>query len=178
MEHVTRATGHPPSDGATCAAADGHGGLRRFSRRCRAFTLVELMATVVVIAALTGIALPRMQDTLLRARIDKAIGDIRALQADLVMEDSLPASLAVVSRSGYTDPWGNAYVYFPFPDSKGKGPPNGARRDRFLVPVNSEYDLYSMGADGKTAIAFTAKNARDDVVRASDGAYIGLASKY
>ena len=54
----------------------------------------------------------------------------------------------------------------------------GARKDRFLVPINSTYDLYSVGKDGKTVAALTAKASKDDIVRANDGAFIGLAVKY
>ena len=32
-----------------------------------------------------------------------------------------------------------------------------------------------MGRDGKTIAQFTAKKARDDIVRANDGEYYGLA---
>ncbi len=53
-----------------------------------------------------------------------------------------------------------------------------ARKDRFLVPINSDYDLYSLGKDGRSVAALTAKDSRDDVVRASDGAFIGLASNF
>jgi general secretion pathway protein G len=52
------------------------------------------------------------------------------------------------------------------------------RRDRFLVPINSDYDLYSMGADGRTATPLTASMSRDDIVRAGDGSFIGPASGY
>lgn len=143
----------------------------------RAFTLIELMAVVIIIGALVGIAVPQFQDMLTRAKVARAIGDIQAIQTDIDSRDSLPETLADVARSGYLDPWGTPYVYFKFPVG-GKGPPPGARRDRFLVPVNSEYDLYSMGVDKKSAIAFTAKASHDDIVRANDGGYIGLAVKY
>ena len=52
------------------------------------------------------------------------------------------------------------------------------RKDRFLVPVNSDFDLYSVGKDGRTAAPFTAKMSKDDVVRAMDGGYVGLASEF
>ena len=72
------------------------------------------------------------------------------------------------------DPWGNSYKYVDF-----RFIPKGKRRkDRNLVPVNSTYDLFSMGADGESKAPFTAKASRDDIVRANDGAYLGLASDY
>ena len=56
--------------------------------------------------------------------------------------------------------------------------PKGARKDRFLHPLNSTYDLYSVGKDGKTVAALTAKASKDDIIRANDGGFIGLAVKY
>ena len=76
------------------------------------------------------------------------------------------------------------------PPSSPPGPPSSppgggstnvmgqARKDRFLVPLNSDYDLYSAGKDGESAPPLGAAQSRDDVVRANNGAYIGLASGY
>jgi general secretion pathway protein G len=47
-----------------------------------------------------------------------------------------------------------------------------------VVPINSDYDLYSMGKDGESVPPLTARASRDDVIRANDGAYIGLASEF
>ena len=150
----------------------------RIGRPTPGFTVIELLAVMLIIGALAGIGFTRLQTALDQAKVARAIGDIKALQTDIDSRDSLPADLTVVGRAGLLDPWGNPYVYFLFPPSNGKGPPAGARRDKFLVPVNSEYDLYSFGPDGQTSVPFTAKKGRDDIVRASDGGYIGPASKY
>jgi len=53
-----------------------------------------------------------------------------------------------------------------------------ARKDHFLVPLNSDYDLYSVGKDGKSRAPLSAPDSADDVIRANDGAYIGLAAHY
>jgi len=56
---------------------------------------------------------------------------------------------------------------------------NGKRRkDHSLVPVNSDYDLYSMGPDGKSKPPFTARDSRDDIVRAANGGFIGPVSEF
>ena len=47
-----------------------------------------------------------------------------------------------------------------------------------VVPINSDFDLYSMGEDGKSKSPLTAKPSHDDIVRANDGAFIGLATDY
>jgi len=154
--------------------------VRQDPRAARAgFTLLELFAVVAVIAALVTLAVPRIRDAQERAKVARAIGDIRAISADLDGQDTLPETLAQIGRANLVDPWGAGYVYLKFPDdSKSKGPPAGARRDRFLVPINSTYDLYSMGKDGATTVALTARNSQDDVIRANDGGFIGLASRF
>ena len=52
------------------------------------------------------------------------------------------------------------------------------RKDKFLVPINSDFDLYSMGKDGESVPPLTSKKRRDDIIRANDGQYIGLAEGY
>ena len=145
--------------------------------RTRGFTVIELLAVMAIIGALATIAVPQIQDSIERAKVARAIGDIHALQTELDGQDTLPDDLSALGRAGMLDPWGNAYVYLKFAQ-KAHGPPQGARRDRFLVPINSLYDLYSMGKDGNTVVALTAKASQDDVIRANDGAYIGLASRF
>lgn len=62
--------------------------------------------------------------------------------------------------------------------AQGGGPPLHPRKDRFLVPINSDFDLYSMGKDRETVAPLTAKKSHDDIVRANDGAFVGLASEF
>jgi general secretion pathway protein G len=143
----------------------------------KGFTLIELLAVTAIIAALATLAIPQIQASTERARVARAIGDIHAIQTDLDGQDSLPDDLSTIGRATLLDPWGNPYQYLKFPN-KAHGVPQGARRDRFLVPINSEYDLYSMGKDGNTVVALTAKASKDDVIRANDGAFIGLAANF
>jgi len=44
--------------------------------------------------------------------------------------------------------------------------------------LNSDFDLYSMGADEATKKPLTPPVSWDDIVRANNGEYIGLGSKY
>lgn len=148
---------------------------KRARRRKPGFTILELMTVMTVIGALAALGFPRLHDMIVKAKVARAIGDIVALERDLDGLDSLPADLAKINRAGLLDPWGNPYVYFPFPPGP---PPGGARLDKFAVPVNEKYDLYSLGEDGSTSVSLTGAAGRDDVVRGSDGGYIGLGSKY
>ncbi len=149
-------------------------------------TLIEMLIAIMIIGVLLSIAPPFVQDALEKARVAHAIGDIRAIQTEINTFEAdgmgLPLSLEDIGRDDMEDPWGADYIYLNFGRdaclSRRGGVPAGARMDRFLVPVNCTYDLYSMGKDGATARAFTAARAKDDVVRANDGGYIGLAEKY
>jgi general secretion pathway protein G len=64
----------------------------------------------------------------------------------------------------------------------GGGPPcggvGGARKDRFLVPLNSDFDVYSMGRDRASTMPLSAALSHDDVIRASDGGYYGLGKNF
>lgn len=149
-------------------------------RRDRGFTLIELLAALIIIGILAGLAVPKLSMVLNQAKVARAIGDIKALQIDLMSIEAggqpLPPDLAAIGRGGMLDPWGNPYVYFPFPPGPGK--PAGARKDKFLVPVNSTFDLYSMGVDGASSAPFTASKSLDDIVRANDGGFVGLAKNF
>lgn len=144
--------------------------------RTAGFTFIELLGVMLIIGAVAAIAVPRIRGAQDKARIARAIGDIRALQADLASADTLPSTLAAIGRGTLTDPWGNVYQYNKFDQSKGV--PQGARRDRFLVPINTEYDLYSKGENGQSVVSLTAKASQDDVIRANDGRFIGLAKLF
>lgn len=52
------------------------------------------------------------------------------------------------------------------------------RRDRYLFPLNTDFDLFSLGPDASTAVSLGDKLGHDDVIRASNGAYFGVASEY
>lgn len=143
------------------------------------YTLIEMLAVMTIIASMSGMAIPKLHEAIDKAKVARAIGDIRAIQLELMaMEGSkegLPATLAGVGRGGMLDPWGNPYVYTPFGDTPGVG---GKRMDKFIVPLNSTFDLYSMGKDGRTNLALTASASHDDIVRADDGGFIGLGEKF
>jgi general secretion pathway protein G len=138
------------------------------------------MLVMAIIGTLAALALPMYGQYVERGKEAQAMGDIEAIQAELAGYEflgKLPATLAEIGRGDLKDPWGNPYQYLRF-DPKAHGHPAGARKDRFLVPINSTYDLYSMGPDGKTTAALTAKASHDDIIRANDGAFIGLASEF
>ena len=145
----------------------------------RGFTLVELALSIAVVAVLGMLAVQGYGGWREKAQVAQAQNDIIAISSviDQQWQDTqtLPANLAAIGRGGLRDPWGNPYQYLRLgtPASTGK-----ARKDHSLVPLNSDYDLYSRGPDGRSQPPLTAKASRDDILRANNGAFIGPASKY
>lgn len=157
--------------------------VRRIPRsRQAAFTLIELMIALVVVGALAAIAIPSYQAYIERAKRSQAIADIGQLSMALerfhTIKGIYPANLAALGGGlPLSDPWGNPYQYLAI---EVVPPPNigAVRRDKNLNPLNSDYDLYSMGPDGWTQKQLTASTARDDIVRAGNGGFIGVASEH
>ncbi|MEO8450001.1 MAG: prepilin-type N-terminal cleavage/methylation domain-containing protein [Gemmatimonadota bacterium] len=151
-------------------------GRGRRRRREGGFTVIELMTVMVIVAILTSMAVSRTKATIDQGKTAKATGDIRAIQIDIegyaASGNVLPPGLVDVGRDALVDPWGNPYVYVLF--SAGGTP----RTDRFGVPLNTQYDIYSIGPDGTTSGSITAGPGQDDVVRGNDGSFIGRATRY
>ncbi|HEU5178041.1 MAG TPA: type II secretion system protein GspG [Burkholderiales bacterium] len=152
---------------------------RRASRRASGFTIVEILIVVAILGTLASIAVPKYTDYRERVRVAQAVADITALSL-LINSYQLdarnyPENLASVGNADKLDPWGRPYVYLNLQDPKTKGL---ARKNKNLVPINSDYDLYSIGKDGDSRVPLTATASRDDVIRANDGRFLGLARDY
>ena len=163
-------------------ASDGRRGtprsLRRRAGSQHGLTVIELLIILAVVATLATIALLFYRDVTEQAKIARAVADIATISGQIdtfeMMNERLPNDLAEIGRAALKDPWGNPYQYLDY----SAGPAGDIRKDHALHPLNSTYDLYSKGKDGQSTPPLTAAQSRDDIVRANDGGYIGLASKY
>jgi general secretion pathway protein G len=142
------------------------------------FTLVELMVVLAILVILSAVAIPSYSHYIEKARTNGTIMDIRSLERDIAiyfaMSGSYPVSLAAIGLGNVVDKWNNPYQYHVVTGSRD----HNARQDRSLRPINSDYDLYSMGPDGKTKRNLGAQDSRDDIIRANNGEYIGIATDY
>ncbi len=150
----------------------------------RGFSLVELSIAVAIAGVLAAIAVPSYRRYLDKNNETAAITDLQTISWKLktiMVEDpsNLPDNLAVINFGivlRLTDPWGNPYQYLPIFGRPGNL--NHARKDHSLHPINSDFDLYSMGPDGTSNKPLTSGPSRDDIIRANDGAFYGKASVY
>lgn len=145
-------------------------------------TVLELLIVMAILGTLAAIGVPAYTNYLDKTRNEQAIEDIRFIDAALKMylmnRGVLPDTLNQVPSAQLLDPWGNPYSYFRILGRSEKEIKQGSRKDHFTHPINTDFDLYSMGKDGKSMLPLTAHQSRDDIVRANDGAFLGLASEY
>jgi general secretion pathway protein G len=142
-------------------------------------TLLELIFVLGIIGTLVALAQSSYSAYRNTVNIAQAVSDIASISTAIdhnTLVEGLPPppSLASIGMDGMLDPWGNPYQYI----NHSLTPKGQWRKDRFIVPINSDYDLYSMGPDGKSVAPLTAATSRDDIIRANDGAYVGPASSY
>jgi general secretion pathway protein G len=146
----------------------------------RGFTLVELAIAIAILGVLGALTLNQYLAYIERVRVVRAVVELKDISSHLdplsLEGGRLPNTLGALGLGGRMDPWGRAYVYLRI-----RGNPAAlarSRRDQFLVPINSDYDLYSRGKDGLTNIVISNPTSLDDVIRGNDGAFLGLAAKY
>ncbi len=142
------------------------------------FTIVELMIVLAIVGLLAMIAVPTYQNYVERVDADDTAKDLIAIQFSIddfeLTYGNLPISLTDIGMDNMKDPWGNPYVYA----NHAAILPGARRKDQALVPINSDYDLYSKGKDGVSSPPLTANPSKDDIVRGRDGGFIGKATEF
>jgi len=137
------------------------------------------MVAIGILAVIAAIGLPSYISYKQRAYVAAATMDIMTIATAInrynTINNAPPPDLATIGLDSLLDPWGRPYVYLSFTGLSGKGQ---MRKDKNLVPLNTQFDLYSLGADGQSRPPLTVPVSKDDVILANDGNYIGLASNY
>jgi len=147
--------------------------------RQRALTLIEMLFAIAILGVVSSLAYGGYQRYWQGLRLVQAKTDIRTMELELeqyrVKHNRFPETLAEAGLGAMRDPWNRPYLYLNIQTATNRA---NVRKDRKLVPINSDYDLYSVGKDGLSKPPLTAKDSLDDVIRASNGAFIGLAADY
>lgn len=143
--------------------------------------MIELVLTIAILGVMVSIATSWYGDAVDKTNIAIAKSDIQIIDNTLVVyfveNNKYPDSLSDLGLASEvsTDPWGSAYEYLNIANAQGNGQ---LRKDKNLVPINTDFDLYSKGKDGRTASPLTAQHSRDDIIRANNGGFIGRAEDY
>jgi general secretion pathway protein G len=147
-------------------------------RRIAGYTLIEVMIVMGIIGIAASLAYPsylKYFDNLDTATVE---ADFQTIDQKMALYfasyGTYPPDLAAIGMDK-NDPWGEPYQYLNMALADGNG---AKRKDHNQVPINSDYDLYSKGPDGKSASPLTAAISQDDIIRANNGGYIGVASDY
>ncbi|HPU50165.1 MAG TPA: prepilin-type N-terminal cleavage/methylation domain-containing protein [Burkholderiaceae bacterium] len=143
------------------------------------FTLVELLLALTIMGVLATAGFASYERSIYKARVAQAVTDMLDIATRIkefeLESRRLPDSLGEIGRAGKQDPWGTPYEYLNLETQKGNGK---ARKRKNLSPLNSDFDLYSVGLDKSSSASLMPKDSRDDVLRALDGRFMGLASDF
>ncbi len=144
----------------------------------KGLTLIELLIVLAILGILAGIAISTYYGTIEKAKIVLAIADIKNIATSLdnfyEQNQVYPDTLDQLGLGGLRDLWGNPYQYVNIATA----PPQEWRRDRNAKPINTLYDLWSNGPDGDSQKQVNAAKSRDDIIRAWDGAFIGMGKAF
>lgn len=149
-----------------CNPAKGRGG----------FTLVEVVIVLTIVSILSTISLSMfgtVKQQVQEARVMEELRGIeQAISSYLFEKGHLPDSLADLGQGPHLDPWSNPVVYLNH--ANGGAP----RKDVAVINVNTDYDLYSRGADNQSHQLLSHPESADDVLRGGNGTYVGTGARY
>lgn len=154
--------------------------LRRIAmRRYAGFTLVELMLAAAILGILGTLAVSQYSEYQNKAKFAQAKSDIKKIETAIAQyyadNKVFPQQLSQVGLENMRDPWGNLYQYCELASGTAACT---TRKDKSLHPLNSDFDLYSMGRDGDSKTPLTAQASRDDIIRASNGQFLGYGADF
>lgn len=138
----------------------------------KGFSLVELIVVILIIAALAAMVIPSYNNYINKTKNARAMSEIRTLATEISAYSldhngtNPPGNdLTPIGRNGFLDPWKRPYEYITTPALED---PLGS------TTLNRDFDIYSKGIDGAGTPAAGDPGNKDDIVRANDGAFVGL----
>ncbi len=137
---------------------------------------MEILIVTAALGIIGMIAVPAYSSYIDRTNRATAEADIaiiaQSIEQYFLENKAFPNSLDDIGLGTKIDPWNKTYYYLRISGANlnGKGK---LRKDGSLNPINSDYDLYSAGKDGQTKLPFRPPVSHDDIVRASNGRFIG-----
>ena len=150
---------------------------RKYSQ---AFTTIEMIIGMTVLVLFFSIAIPVALKLADGIKSRTVIDDLIAIQIEIdkfkLDKGSYPDTLDDIYSGTQFDPWGTPYQYLRI--AGGNKNVTGKQRKYKNLNINSTYDLYSMGPDGETVSALTAAANFDDIVRGSNGRFLGDANEF
>lgn len=146
------------------------------------FTFVELLIVLVIVATLASMAFGSFAKFKDMARVARCIEEVRSLEREITAytteKGDLPPDLAAINRQDLKDPWGHGYHYYPAAqpvEPTTAGPNNRLKAGK---TINSDFDLYSLGANDTFTQSIVADESQDDIIRANDGSFVGQPKDY
>jgi len=143
-----------------------------------AFSIVELLMVMAVLGILATMSIPVFSQYRNKAKSGASASEIRTLEKAVIAyaleRGNLPATLADAGIN-QLDPWKRPYGYWA-PGITTVAPPGypAAPLEYFIGgSLNTDFDLYSTGADGLSDTNSGDPTSKDDIVRTNNGAFAG-----
>ena len=111
---------------------------------------------------------------ILKEIVETILGNIseKDILANVAENNVLPNTLNDIGRGDLRDPWGNPYQYLNFAN------PGTPRQDNFTFDLNTDFDVYSLGPNGLSDTNIKHADSLDDIVRTSDGGWVGTGEDF
>lgn len=150
-------------------------------KHSRGFTIAEFVITAMLATLLLTMMIPATLTMIDEAKDRKVVDDLQQMEDRIdafhKANARYPLSLVEIYSSMPVDPWGNAYQYLDIADAANIHRIK-ARMNKKEKYINDDYDLYSMGPDGRSEPPLTAESSRDDIIRANNGHFLGSVPDY